>query len=374
MGKDAGHLAIFTAHGPTEFERDRHYLQDSQGKDIEPLVEIPKKEDEERNKYWGEAILAALCVNLCTLIGVILLVPGIKNLAGKYPEEMMANLASFAGGAILACAFFLLLFEATHYIAAEWKKEVDAIWRWGTMILAGFLTAGAFEAVCVMVSESMGGGAAPKNGNGASTVQVKSPETDIKDANAAPAASDVEKSANGASTWNTAKVRVIGGVLFGDALHNLCDGVFIGSAFHQCGNSFGWKVAGGAILHELAQELSDYAVLTNEDQGGFKSITALALNFISGLTVLLGVIIVLAAGEYGNGWVGLLLAYGGGVYLHIGAAECAPKMYNSKLSKMVRFGCLLSFIIGTVVIGLVLLDHEHCIPDDGSDAHAGHNH
>ena len=31
-------------------------------------------------------------------------------------------------------------------------------------------------------------------------------------------------------------------------------------------------------------------------------------------------------GEYGNGWVGLLLAYGGGVYLHIGAAECAPKM------------------------------------------------
>jgi hypothetical protein len=32
-----------------------------------------------------------------------------------------------------------LLFEATHLIAVDHKEEVQSIWRWGTMILAGIL-------------------------------------------------------------------------------------------------------------------------------------------------------------------------------------------------------------------------------------------
>merc|ERR1712070_598759 len=43
----------------------------------------------------------------------------------------------FAAGAISACAFFILLFEATHLIAEDHQEEVEQIWRWGTMILAG---------------------------------------------------------------------------------------------------------------------------------------------------------------------------------------------------------------------------------------------
>ena len=35
-----------------------------------------------------------------------------------------AMLFAFAAGALLACAFFLLLFESTHLIGVGWKTEV----------------------------------------------------------------------------------------------------------------------------------------------------------------------------------------------------------------------------------------------------------
>jgi len=64
----------------------------------------------------------------------------------------------------------------------------------------------------------------------------------------------------------TVRYRVLGGVLIGDAMHNLCDGVFMGAAFLTCGVSFGWSVAGASIAHEVAQEISDYVVLTSPHQ------------------------------------------------------------------------------------------------------------
>merc|ERR1711865_331486 len=98
-------------------------------------------------------------------------------------------------------------------------------------------------------------------------------------------------------------------------MHNLCDGFFIGAAFKGCGSTFGWTVAVGTIAHELAQELADYVVLTGETCK-LRPVIALALNFLSGTSVLLGAVIVLAA-DVSNGDIGLLLAFGGGVYLNI---------------------------------------------------------
>ena len=43
-----------------------------------------------------------------------------------------------------------------------------------------------------------------------------------------------------------------------------------------------------------AQEISDYLVLTDKAQGNLKPLMALALNFVSGLSVILGVIIIMA--------------------------------------------------------------------------------
>ena len=66
------------------------------------------------------------------------------------------------------------------------------------------------------------------------------------------------------------------------------------------------------IVHEVAQELADYIILT--DAGKLSPFAALSLNFASGLSVMLGAIIVLAT-TLEHATVGLILAFGGGVYL-----------------------------------------------------------
>merc|ERR1711988_1102060 len=149
------------------------------------------------------------------------------------------------------------------------------------------------------------------------------------------------------------KFRVFAGVNIGDFFHNLCDGFFMGAAFKGCGSSFGWGVTLATVLHEIPQELADYVLLTGPLLK-LKPWQALASNFAAGLGVLLGTIIVLAA-DVGDSAIGILLAFGGGVYLHIGAVECMPKIYDSRLSAPFRVLSILMFLFGSVAIGLVLL-------------------
>ncbi len=128
------------------------------------------------------------------------------------------------------------------------------------------------------------------------------------------------------------------------------------------------------IVHEVAQELADYIILT--DAGKLSPFAALSLNFASGLSVMLGAIIVLAT-TLEHATVGLILAFGGGVYLHVACSEAMPTVYANAEKASERFACLLMFVIGAVLIGIVLIDHAHCSlnPDaDLGDAHAGHNH
>jgi zinc transporter ZupT len=153
-------------------------------------------------------------------------------------------------------------------------------------------------------------------------------------------------------------------------MHNLCDGFFVGAAFNECSDSMAWGITIATILHELPQELSDYLILTGP-QVGLSTMTALAINFATGLSVILGVVIVLAV-DVSTPVTGLLLAFGGGIYLQIGCVECMPKMVNSALTPRRKMFCVLFFIVGAVLIGLVLLDHEHCIAEGGG--HDGHGH
>ena len=93
--------------------------------------------------------------------------------------------------------------------------------------------------------------------------------------------------------------------------------------------------------------------------------------------MLLGVICVLSA-DIANADIGLLLAFGGGTYMYIAFVECMPKMHSANVSVLTRFLAICMFIFGTIVIGLVLLDHEHCVPPPLPGAPApklgGHHH
>eukprot|EP00747_Dinoflagellata_sp_TGD_P140365 gnl/TRDRNA2_/TRDRNA2_176001_c0_seq2.p1 gnl/TRDRNA2_/TRDRNA2_176001_c0~~gnl/TRDRNA2_/TRDRNA2_176001_c0_seq2.p1 ORF type:complete len:494 (+),score=92.28 gnl/TRDRNA2_/TRDRNA2_176001_c0_seq2:134-1483(+) len=346
-------VAFFTEHVPTEFENTAHYLKDNVGEDVEPAAELPIAKEEDTTE-WAGSIMASVIVNLVTLCGVILAVPAIGRLAEKYSDIFQGILFAFAAGALLACAFFLLLFEATHYIATGWDKEVEVLWRWGVMILAGFLLPAVIEAAFGMMLEVS---TQPHASNEVQGGTENSPGACCEDPDC-----KVRKRTN---------ARVISAVSVGDFFHNLCDGFFIGAAFKGCGSSFGWGVAMATVLHEIPQEVADYAVLTS--MCGLRPAVALVINFLSGLSVVLGTLIINTS-DIDNAGVGLLLAFGGGVYLYIAAVECMPRVHNLKLPARLYLVCLFAWLLGAILIGLILLDHEHCVPDDGSGAHDGHDH
>jgi hypothetical protein len=137
-------LAIFTEHAPrSEFESDSHYLRDEEGHDVEAVhsadEEDEHNEDETGGASMGTVLLGCFVVTLLTCSGVILMAfstTGISKLS-------RGVLNGFASGTLIACAVFLMIVESIHLVSDyNWSSEgseVDYIWRWGTMVLAGFL-------------------------------------------------------------------------------------------------------------------------------------------------------------------------------------------------------------------------------------------
>jgi len=384
------HIAIFAERKPTDFERDMHYLKDVLGTDIEPVAELP--ETMQQKKPWGEAIGAAILVLLCTFVGIVFLGPSCNRLAKRMPLTLGVLTNAFAAGALLAAAFCLMLYEATHLIVQP--DEAAATAWWGSAILLGFITASLLELGVTSVVMSAHDapahtdtGAAAKADPEAIPVDVVSSRSNPEAVTAgstpsAPARADSGMAATADSEAVTAdpesitvsvvkvphpsrRTRVLSGVILGDFMHNVVDGLFIGAAFTACDRTMAWSITAATIYHELAQELSDYLVLTDPQQGGLKPSVALLLNFISGLSVMLGVLIILAQESPHMFSQGIMLAFGGGVYVQIGATECMARVHEHARHPKLLLAAILSFALGAIAIGLVLLDHEHC----GGDAH-----
>ena len=327
------HTAFFTEHDPAEFEASsNHYLKDIEGSDTEPAAELAAAAAPV-NKPWGDAIGAALVVSAVTFSGVFLLVPAVTSAAKRHGAAFAALVAAFAAGALLSCAFNLLLFESTHLIAVEHREEKEAAWRWGAMILSGFLVSTVVDSVISFFAEPQppAGKAAAQPELPAALQLPTAQQSESPEACAGLEAGDMTELKPAERASRRERARLIGGVLIGDFFHNLCDGVFIGAAFSKCSPAFGWSVVSGTVIHEVAQELSDFTILTSPGQGGLSVVVALALNFISGLSVVIGVLAVLGSGVT-DATAGLILAFGGGVYIHVGAAECMPRVYRLQVT------------------------------------------
>ena len=74
----------------------------------------------------------------------------------------------------------------------------------------------------------------------------------------------------------------------------------------------------------------------------------------------------------------MLLAFGGGTYVYLAAVEALPRAlkYSEELEspsmemmKRHYFCVFAAFVAGAVLIGLVLINHEHCVPGGGEHAH-----
>ena len=146
-------------------------------------------------------------------------------------------------------------------------------------------------------------------------------------------------------------------VLIGDFFHNFTDGVLVGTSFSLCRQDLAVAISAATIYHELAQEIADFFLLTKHCRISIS--LALFLNFMGGLSVLLGAVLILSFNVTSN-VTGVILALGGGVYVNIAATECLPRARQAQRTLGDRIISLVSFTFGVIPIGLVLMNHGHC--------------
>jgi zinc transporter ZupT len=172
------------------------------------------------------------------------------------------------------------------------------------------------ECASCMGDEDVENGAAPQDRGSISAAVVISPnDSAVYDADASvdtfkDKGPPVEPIATKTKTF--IDYRLGASILIGDAFHNFADGLFIGAAFLSCSWATAFSITAITLFHEMAQELADFILLTRFV--GLSVFQAASLNFVSGLWVCLGGIIVLAA-KPSDEAIGIMLAFAGGVYI-----------------------------------------------------------
>ena len=146
-------------------------------------------------------------------------------------------------------------------------------------------------------------------------------------------------------------------ILVGDFFHNFTDGVLVGTAFMFCNRDLAIAISLATVYHELAQEVADFFLLTEHCH--IRPAMALLLNFLFGLSVMIGAVLILSV-DISQNATGCILAIGGGVYIYIAVGECLPRAKQAQKTARDKVISVISFIAGAIPIGLVLLNHGHC--------------
>jgi zinc and cadmium transporter len=163
-------------------------------------------------------------------------------------------------------------------------------------------------------------------------------------------------------------------ILFGDALHNIGDGVLLAASF-TVSVPLGIATAIGIFVHELVQETSEFFVLK---QAGYSTRKALFLNFLVSSTILLGAL----GGFFLLDVFGAieipLLGIAAGSFFVVVLHDLIPhSVRNSQIKK--TYGKHIAwFLVGVILmVGISFVgagSHMHGEYDDhGHDAHEEHH-
>ncbi len=111
-------------------------------------------------------------------------------------------------------------------------------------------------------------------------------------------------------------------ILLSDGVHNFIDGLIIAASF-TAGYPIGIVTTLAVALHEVPQELGDFGVLV---YGGFSRTRALAFNYISAITAILGGVIGYFASSVMGASMFYLLSFAAGSFIYIAAADLIPEI------------------------------------------------
>lgn len=139
--------------------------------------------------------------------------------------------------------------------------------------------------------------------------------------------------------------------LFGDAIHNLIDGLIIGGSF-IVSTSLGLATTLAVIFHEIPQELGDFGVLVH---GGFSKKKALGFNMLTALTAVFGTILALVLGSNLEGFTPLLLSFAAGNFIYIAGSDLIPELRKDEANLKKSALQIISISLGVCTMLLMLL-------------------
>jgi len=141
-------------------------------------------------------------------------------------------------------------------------------------------------------------------------------------------------------------------ILVTDGFHNLIDGIIIGVSFF-ISIPIGIATTLAVILHEIPQEIGDFAVLIHS---GYTRKKALYLNFFSALMAILGLIITIIFGNVAETFSLWILPIAAGGFIYIAIADLIPELKETKKIKYSIFQILTILLGILIMISLTLLE------------------
>ncbi|MEQ1849309.1 MAG: ZIP family metal transporter [Candidatus Peribacteraceae bacterium] len=153
-------------------------------------------------------------------------------------------------------------------------------------------------------------------------------------------------------------------VLIGDAVHNIMDGILIATAY-LVDVQLGIATTIAVVLHEIPQEIGDYAILLHS---GYSKMKALLWNFFSALTAILGALFVLIAGQWVHDIEIVLLPIVVGNFLYIALADLIPELHREVRPSraLLQFVCV---VLGGMLLYVISTNTTHPHVDEPRDEH-----
>lgn len=145
-------------------------------------------------------------------------------------------------------------------------------------------------------------------------------------------------------------------LLVGDIIHNVADGIVLVAAF-TISLEIGILATISIAVHEFIQEISEYIVLRNS---GYSNRKTLLLNFLSSLSIFIGIFVglVLTQDTYVQA---VLLGISAGAFLHIVFHDLIPYNAMRKINKKQSWNYIAMFFTGIILMVVVgfSIPHSH---------------
>lgn len=137
--------------------------------------------------------------------------------------------------------------------------------------------------------------------------------------------------------------------ILADSIHNLIDGLIIGSSF-MISVPIGISTSLAVFMHEIPQEIGDFAILIH---GGYSVKKASLLNLTSALLSVVGVLIIWLVKDIAK-IQGELMAITAGGFIYLAAADLIPELHRHESKIKDSLWQMLSVVIGLGIMYFLL--------------------